>query len=81
MSDFKSLQKKRKEKFYSSFTVNKITDKEYEHVFKVWNTFQIKTMKDYHGLYLKYDVSLLTGVFEKFTNNSLKIMDYVRVII
>ena len=43
MSDFKILWKKRKEKFYSPFTGNKITDKEYEHVFKIWNTFQIKS--------------------------------------
>ena len=29
-------------------------------------------MKDYHDLYLKYDVFLLAEVFEKFRNNSLK---------
>ena len=38
--------------------------KEYEHVFKVWNTFQMITMKDYHELYLKCDVLLLAYVFE-----------------
>ena len=32
----------------------------------------MKTMKDYHGLYLKCDVLLLADVFEKFRNNSLK---------
>ena len=32
----------------------------------------MKTMKDYHDLYLKCDVLLLTDVFEKFGNNSLK---------
>ena len=32
----------------------------------------MKTMKDYHNLYLKCDVLLLTYVFEKFRNNSLK---------
>ena len=32
----------------------------------------MKTMKDYHNLYLKCDVLLLTDVFEKFRNNSLK---------
>ena len=34
---------------------------------------EMKTMKAYHpDLYLKYDVFLLTNVFEKFRNNSLK---------
>ena len=32
----------------------------------------MKTMKDYHDLYLKCDVYLLTDVFEKVRNNSLK---------
>ena len=32
----------------------------------------MKTMKDYHELYLKYDVLLLADVFEKYRNNSLK---------
>ena len=32
----------------------------------------MKTMKDYHDLYLKCDVLLLADVFEKFRNNSLK---------
>ena len=50
----------------------KITDKVYEHALNVWNKFEMKTMKDYHDLYLKYDVLLLADVFEKFINNSLK---------
>ena len=32
----------------------------------------MKTMKDYHDLYLKYDVLLLADVFQKFRKNSLK---------
>ena len=32
----------------------------------------MKAMKDYHDLYLKCDVLLLTDVFEKFRNNSSK---------
>ena len=61
-----------KEEFYSSLTGKKISDKEYKHVLNVWNKFEMKTMKDYHNLYLKCDVLLLVDVFEKFRNNSIK---------
>ena len=73
MSDFAKLKEELlcKEKFYSSLTSKKISGKEYEHVLKVWCKFKMKTMKDYHGLYLKCDVLLLADVFENFRNNSL----------
>ena len=35
----------------------------------------MKTMKDYHDLYLKCDALLLVDVFEKFRNSSLKKYD------
>ena len=43
-------------------------DKKYDNVLKVWNKFGIKTVKDYHDLYLKCDVLLLADV----RNNSFK---------
>ena len=52
-------------------TNRKISDKEYEHVLKIWNKFEMKTMKDCHNLYLKCDVLLLADIFEKFRNNGL----------
>ena len=61
-----------KEKFDSSLTNRKISDKEYEHVLNVWKNFEMKTMKDDHDLYLKCDVLLLADVFEKFRSNSFK---------
>ena len=61
-----------KEKFYSSLTDKTISDKGYEHALKVWNKFEMKTMKDYYDLYLECDVFLLADVFEKFRNNSVK---------
>ena len=36
--------------FYSLLTGKKYSGKEHEHVLKVWNTFQKKTIKDYHDL-------------------------------
>ena len=32
--------------------VKKIRDKEYHHVINVWNKFEMKTLKEYHDLYL-----------------------------
>ena len=32
----------------------------------------MKTMKDYHDLFLKWDVLLLVDVFEKFRNDTFK---------
>ena len=55
MSDFEKFKEKLSStgKFYSSLTSTKIGDKKYDHVLKVWNKFEMKTMKDYHDLYLK----------------------------
>ena len=53
-------------------TGKKISDKEYDHVLKVWNKFEMKIMKDYYNFYFKSDVLLLADVFENFRNNSLK---------
>ena len=72
MTNFEKFREKLRseEKFYSSLTGKKISDKEYDQVFNVWNKFEMKTMKDYHDLYLKCDVLLLADVSKKFTNIS-----------
>ena len=56
------------EKFYSSLTGKKNSNKEYDHVLKVWNKFEMKTMKNYDD----FTVLLLADIFEKFRNNSIK---------
>ena len=74
MSDFEKFEEElpSKENFYSSLTDRNISCKKYQHVLIFWKKFEMKTMKYYHDLYLKCDVFLLTDVFEKFRNNSLK---------
>ena len=58
MTDFEKFKEElpSKEKFYSSLSNRKITDKKYEHVLNFWNKFQTKTVKDYHDLNLKCDI-------------------------
>ena len=67
MNDFEKLKEElpKREKSYSCLNDKKTSDKEYDHVLKVWNKFEMKTMKDYHDLHLKCDVLLLADLFEK----------------
>ena len=55
-----------KEEFHSILSNEHITDKQYDHAQNVWKTFNLKTMGDYHDLYLKSDILLLADVFENF---------------
>ena len=55
-----------KEKFYSSLSGKGITDEEYEHAKKVWETFGCRNLGDYHNLYVGTDTLLLADVFENF---------------
>ena len=53
-----------KEAFYSELNLEDITDKHYEHVKKVWETFEIKNLGENHHLYVQCDTFLLADVFE-----------------
>ena len=54
------------DQFYSSLTQSHITKSEYDHAVQVWKTFEVKTMGEYHDLYLKCDVLQLADVFQHF---------------
>ena len=63
---FSDQQLPPKEEFYSILTDEGISDEQYQHAQKVWNTFNMRTMGEYHDLYLKSDILLLADDFENF---------------
>ena len=60
-----------KEQFYSVLNDQHIINGEYDHARKVWKVFNIKTMGEYHDLYLKSDVLLLADLFKSFRKTCL----------
>ena len=58
--------------FYSILNNEHISDEQYKHAQNVWDTFNLKTMGDYHDLYLKSDILLLADVFEHFRKTCLQ---------
>ena len=62
-----------REAFYSKLSGRGIKEKDYKHAWNVWNSFKMKTFKDYHELYNVTDVLLLADVFENFRDLCLKI--------
>ena len=61
-----------KEQFYSFLNDQHITNGKYDNARKVWKTFNLKNMGEYHDLYLKSDVLLLADVFESFRKTCLQ---------
>ena len=58
--------------FHSNLNMSDISKYDYEHAQKVWKEFKLKILGEYHGLYLKTDMLLLSNVFETFRNTCLK---------
>ena len=58
--------------FYSKLTDKGINNYNYKHVLNVWNTWKMKTFKEYLELYNVTDVLLLADVFENFRDICLK---------
>ena len=68
---FNDEQLPSKEQFYSRLTEEDITNDDYNKAKQIWKHFDIKNMGEYHDLYLKTDILLLTDVFENFRDMCL----------
>ena len=55
---------------YSHLDVEEVTDVDYKHVKRVCKDFQIKSLEEYHYLYVQNNTLLLTYVSENFRNMS-----------
>ena len=60
------------EAFHSNLNMSDISKYDYEHAQKVWKEFGIKNVGEYHDLYLKTDLLLLSNVFQSFRNECLE---------
>ena len=70
-SKFNDTKLPEREEFYSQLTDEDISEDDYSHAKNVWNTFNLQNMGEYHDLYLKTDILLLTDVFENFRKTCL----------
>ena len=68
---FNDKQLQSKEQLYSRLTEEDITNDDYNKAKQIWKHLGIKSMGEYHDLYLKTDVLLLTDVFENFRDMCL----------
>ena len=58
--------------FYSNLNMSLISKEDYQHALRVWKEFGIHNLGDYHDLYLRTDVALVTNVYEAFRDTCLK---------
>ena len=62
-----------KESFYSELNKEHVTDEDYAHAQKVWNTFKIENVGEYHDLYIQSYTAFLVDVFESFRDKCIDI--------
>ena len=61
-----------KESFYSSLTLENITEVDYIHAKNVSKTFKLNNLGDYHDLYVQSGTLLLVDIFENFRKACIK---------
>jgi len=61
-----------KEAFYSKLNMKGVSDKDYEHAERVWESYGRSDLRSYHDYYLVTDVLLLADVFETFQETCLE---------
>ena len=52
-----------------------ITDADHAHAKKVCKDFEIKSLEEYHDLYVQSNTLLLADIYERFRNMSLEIYE------
>lgn len=62
---FEETQLPGKDAFYNDLSEEPIDDDTYENAVKVWNTFGIKDLGEYHNFYCLLDVALLASIMER----------------
>ncbi|GBM25008.1 hypothetical protein AVEN_50349-1 [Araneus ventricosus] len=60
-----------KSAFFNSLSNEKVSDEDYEFAQRTWDIFNLRTLGDFHDLYVASDVLLLADVFENFRTLSL----------
>ena len=65
-----------KKAFYSKLNLEDITDKDSAHAQKVFKELKLKSLNDYHDLYVQIDTLLLADVFENFKNKCIEIYKF-----
>ena len=64
-----------KDKFYSQLNDSECDDKDYKIAKTVWEQFKCNKFLDYHNIYLKSDVLLLSDIWENFRKTCYKIYE------
>ena len=69
---YDELQLPKKEKFFNKLNNKNISNEDYKHAIKVFETFKCENLMEYSILYLNTDICHLSDVFQKFSDFAYK---------